>query len=131
MLLGEIEVNHRQLFDFFYLPIDFKNKCNKGYAFINFIEPKTIVSFHREFAGQRWKVFNSEKVCELSYARIQGKNAMIARFQNSSLMRKEPEYRPLIFHSIGPLQGQREDFPAPNNLVSGSGGSDASGADGQ
>jgi hypothetical protein len=62
MLLREIEVNHQEQYDFFYLPIDFKNKCNKGYAFINFIHPKAIVSFYREFAGQRWKVFNSEKV---------------------------------------------------------------------
>jgi hypothetical protein len=42
-----------------------------GYAFINFIDYRAIVSFFKEFNGQRWKNFNSEKVCAISYARIQ------------------------------------------------------------
>ncbi|RLN46141.1 hypothetical protein BBJ29_001922 [Phytophthora kernoviae] len=61
MLLAEINRNHRGNYDFFYLPIDFKNKCNMGYAFINFIEAAHIEAFHREFDGQKWTNFNSEK----------------------------------------------------------------------
>ncbi|KAG5188334.1 RNA recognition motif 2-domain-containing protein, partial [Tribonema minus] len=97
MLLQEIDANFRGGYDFFYLPIDFKNRCNVGYAFINFIDFRRIVSFTREFHGQRWRNFNSEKVCAISYARIQGKASMISRFQNSSLMEKDGEYRPLLF----------------------------------
>lgn len=52
------------------------------------------------------------QVCAISYARIQGKASMISRFQNSSLMEKEGEYRPLIFHSTGPERGRPEPFPA-------------------
>lgn len=62
MLLQEIDASYRGAYDFFYLPIDFKNKCNVGYAFINFIDYRRIVPFFREFNGQRWKNFNSEKV---------------------------------------------------------------------
>lgn len=76
-------------YDFFYLPIDFKNRCNVGYAFINFNDPSHISSFHEEFNGHKWKNFNSEKVCQLTFARIQGKQAMISRFQNSSLLEKD------------------------------------------
>ena len=36
---------------------------------------------------------------------------MIARFQNSSLMEKEGEYRPLLFFSEGSDRGKPEPFP--------------------
>ena len=35
------------------------------------------------------------------------------RFQNSALMGKDDEYRPLVFVSRGPEKGRREDFPSP------------------
>ena len=78
------------LFDFFYLPIDFKNNCNKGYAFINMIDPKSILSLHMNFNGHRWKHFKSEKVCAITYARIQGKQHMIDRFQVSDIVARSP-----------------------------------------
>lgn len=64
MLLQEIDASYRGAYDFFYLPIDFKNKCNVGYAFINFMDYRRIVPFFREFNAQRWKNFNSEKVSQ-------------------------------------------------------------------
>jgi hypothetical protein len=44
-----------------------------GYAFINFIDCLSIVPFYDEFHGKKWEKFNSEKVCAITYARIQGK----------------------------------------------------------
>jgi hypothetical protein len=84
-----------------------------GYAFINFIRCHDIVSFYETFNGKKWPNFNSEKVCMISYARLQGKAAMITRFQNSTLLEKHESYRPLVFSSSGPNKGQLEPFPAP------------------
>jgi len=86
LLLELFSRNYSGKFDFFYLPIDFKNKCNVGYAFINFLDATMIISFHEEFNGKRWERFNSEKICELTYARIQGRNALANHFEYSSVM---------------------------------------------
>ncbi|XP_057465526.1 protein MEI2-like 5 [Actinidia eriantha] len=101
MLLGTIDENHRGTYDFLYLPIDFKNKCNVGYAFINMLSPSHIIPFYKAFNGKKWEKFNSEKVASLAYARIQGKAALIAHFQNSSLMNEDKRCRPILF----PLEG--------------------------
>jgi len=111
MLLEEVNLNHEGTYDFFYLPIDFKNRCNVGYCFINFLEPSCIPPFVQEFNGKRWKSFNSEKVCAVSFARIQGKNAMISRFQKSSLLEKDEACTPLLFYSDGENLGKVEAFP--------------------
>mmetsp|Transcript_4105 Transcript_4105/g.12338 ORF Transcript_4105/g.12338 Transcript_4105/m.12338 type:complete len:807 (+) Transcript_4105:176-2596(+) len=107
MMLQALDANHRGVYDFFYLPIDFKNKCNVGYAFINFRNVAHIVPFFKEFHRRKWSKFNSEKVCEITFARIQGKASLIAHFQNSSLMNEDPKCRPIIFSETG----EREEFP--------------------
>jgi RNA recognition motif-containing protein len=113
MLLAEFTENGHGpgKIDFFYLPIDFKNRCNRGYAFVNFVDYRDIVPFHRQYFGQHWKVFNSDKICDVTYARIQGKAGMLKRFENSALMEKEDEYKPLVFVSHGAEKGRRIPFP--------------------
>jgi hypothetical protein len=114
MLLAEFADNGHGpgKIDFFYLPIDFKNKCNRGYAFINFVDFRDIIPFHRQYSGQHWRVFNSDKICDITYARIQGKSAMLKRFENSALMEKDEEYKPLVFGSHGAEKGLRLPFPS-------------------
>ncbi|KAE8671813.1 Protein MEI2-like 2 [Hibiscus syriacus] len=107
MLLAAIDENHQGTYDFLYLPIDFKNKCNVGYAFINMLSPSHIIPFYEAFNGKKWEKFNSEKVASLAYARIQGKTALVAHFQNSSLMNEDKRCRPILFHSDGPDGGDQ------------------------
>uniref|UniRef100_A0A0D6R363 RRM domain-containing protein n=1 Tax=Araucaria cunninghamii TaxID=56994 RepID=A0A0D6R363_ARACU len=116
MLLAAIDENHHGTYDFLYLPIDFKNKCNVGYAFINMISPAHIIPFYQAFNGKKWEKFNSEKVASLAYARIQGKAALVTHFQNSSLMNEDKRCRPILFHSEGPEAGDQEPFPLTANL---------------
>ncbi|KAK9668983.1 hypothetical protein RND81_13G100700 [Saponaria officinalis] len=129
MLLATIDEHHRGKYDFIYLPIDFKNKCNMGYAFINMIDPIQIVAFHQTFEGRKWEKFNSEKVATLAYARIQGKAALIAHFQNSSLMNEDKRCRPILFHTDGPNAGDQEPFPAGASFRSKSGRQHVTGSD--
>ncbi|OAY30614.1 protein MEI2-like 1 isoform X4 [Manihot esculenta] len=118
MLLAAIDEHCRGTYDFIYLPIDFKNKCNVGYAFINMTDPQQIIPFHKAFNGKKWEKFNSEKVASLAYARIQGKAALIAHFQNSSLMNEDRRCRPILFHTDGPNAGDPEPFPMGTNIRS-------------
>jgi hypothetical protein len=43
---------------------------------------------------------------------------MLKRFENSALMEKDDEYKPLVFVSNGPDKGKRLPFPDPSNKAS-------------
>lgn len=103
LLQQTIDRSYKGKYDFLYLPIDFKNKCNVGYAFINFIEPKTIKNFYCDFHGKKWEKFNSEKICEIKYARIQGLEALIDHFQYSSVMNQQDK-------KLKPYITQKQEF---------------------
>lgn len=96
MLLERLDQKHTGRYDFFYLPIDLKNNCNVGYAFINMADPLFVVSLFADLAGQMWERFNSEKICELTYGRIQGRQALVDNFQAAVDVRK---VKPAVFHS--------------------------------
>ncbi|KZV27199.1 hypothetical protein F511_04652, partial [Dorcoceras hygrometricum] len=112
MLIAAIDETRGVIYDFIYLPIDFKNKCNVGYAFINMVSPLHIITFYKAFNGKKWEKFNSEKVASLAYARIQGLTALVSHFQNSSLMNEDRRCRPIVFKSECPRTGDVEPFPS-------------------
>jgi hypothetical protein len=62
MFMEEINIDFKDKYDLIYLPIDYGNNCNLGFAFINFVDPMHIVHFFDTFKGKKWKRFNSEKV---------------------------------------------------------------------
>ena len=102
--LEEINVNFKYTYDIFYLPIDYVNKCNLGFAFINFVEPFHLILFYELYLGKKWKKFNSDKICELLYAKFQGRKDLIAHFEKGKVLSMESEEkRPLIMDTPNPL----------------------------
>ena len=80
------------------------------------VDPGWIPPLVQRFNAKKWEKFNSEKVCHISYARIQGKQALVTHFQNSSLMHEDKRCRPVLFHIDGPLAGDQEPFPVGPNV---------------
>ncbi|KAJ9549505.1 hypothetical protein OSB04_022048 [Centaurea solstitialis] len=98
-------------YDFVYLPIDFMNKCNVGYGFVNMTSPEATWRLYKSFHHQNWEVFNSKKICEVSYARLQGVDALKEHFKNSRFPCEAEEYMPVVFDP--PRDGRRMTEPTP------------------
>ncbi|KAF5175978.1 Mei2-like, partial [Thalictrum thalictroides] len=98
-------------YDFVYLPIDFNNKCNVGYGFVNMTTPEATLRLYKGFNKQHWEVFNSRKICEVSYARLQGLEALKDHFKNSKFACETDDYLPVLF--TPPRDGKQLSEPMP------------------
>eukprot|EP00434_Breviolum_minutum_P022104 symbB.v1.2.019515.t1/scaffold1454.1/size117754/1 len=69
-----------------YLPIDFANRCNVGYCFINFRTSHARQQFSSKFDGvqaqQCLPGFNSYKVCQVTKAKWQGRDENVRRIRS-------------------------------------------------
>lgn len=103
------------LFDFVYLPVDFKNRVNLSYAFVNMVSPAHALKLCEHFEGfSHWRV-PSERVCTVGWCSPQqGLEAHIERYRNSPVMHESvpEEWRPMLFS-----QGQVVPFPPPTTHV--------------
>jgi len=105
-LMDEINSCFEGKYDFLYLPLDYKNNCNLGFAFINFINPLHILMFHDLFCGKKWKKYNSVKKCDLSYAKFQGKKELTTHFENMLMNNNQTvqdDKKPIILTPPFPL----------------------------
>ncbi|KAF2275133.1 uncharacterized protein EI97DRAFT_443383 [Westerdykella ornata] len=71
----------------------------RGYAFVNFSDMNGRIALIENIEHRQWKGFRSSKAAEISYATIQGKEALIAKFRNPSVMQETPSCCPRIFVS--------------------------------
>ena len=81
-LLELIDKNFKGSYDLFILPKDGNKNRNFGYSFINFVSSYSIPYFYHEFNGKKWKETNSQKICEISYSKFQGRNELISHYPN-------------------------------------------------
>jgi len=92
-----IKSGFKNKYDLVYLPIDYSNGANLGFAFVNLVDSMHVLSFYEMFRGKKWKNYNSVKECELAYAKIQGKKHLINHFQKGSVLKETTaEKMPLI-----------------------------------
>jgi len=104
-----------KLYDFIYLPIDFKSRASLGYAFVNFSSPSVAQKFRSRFHGFSNWILPSRKVCIVNWSGPhQGLEAHIERYRNSPVMHEAvPDaYKPAIFQD-----GNRAHFPGPTRKL--------------
>jgi len=87
-------------FDYFYLPIDFNSKRNRGYAFINFHSPIFTQQFTLAFHGRKLTRYRTKKVLEITTAVTQGVEENTAKALSKAGVRVTNEwFRPMVFKS--------------------------------
>lgn len=102
-------------YDFVYLPMDFRNAVNLGYAFVNLLDHTYALDLMRTFHGYAAWLYESTKVCEVSWAHPhQGLSQHVERYRNSPVMHPSmpDEYKPMVFQD-----GQRLPFPLPTKTI--------------
>ncbi|KAM0946607.1 putative mei2-like RNA recognition [Dioscorea sansibarensis] len=87
------------------------NKCNVGYGFVNLTSPEAAWRLYKAFHMQPWEVFNSRKICQVTYARLQGLEALKDHFKNSKFACDDDEYMPVFFSP--PRDGKQLTEPSP------------------
>jgi len=106
-LLQEIDAEgFAGLYDFFYLPMDVRNKTNVVYAFINFLDSANMIRFQERFEGYRFKSQNSQKIATVNPAHVQGLARNVQQLTKKAVLHfNNGEYKPVVFRD-----GIRVDF---------------------
>jgi len=109
------EVGLHGLYNFIYLPIDFRSKSGFGYAFINMVSNAAAQQLFAQFNSfAEWPV-RSQKVAEVTWSEpSQGLNIHVERYRNSPVMHDAvpDEFKPAMYEN-----GVRVAFPAPTKAI--------------
>ena len=89
LLLSIIDQNFKKAYDLFILPTDANRYKNFGYSFINFTSSYYIPYFYFLFHRKKWSSTNSQKVCEITYSKIQGRNNLLSHYPNKNIFKNE------------------------------------------
>lgn len=103
------------VYDFIYMPMNFRTRASFGYAFVNLVCPDDAERCHEKLEGFiRWHV-PTDKICEVSWSDMhQGLAAHVERYRNSPVMHESvpDEYKPVMYSC-----GVRVTFPPPTKKL--------------
>jgi len=109
------EAGFTGLYNFIYLPIDFRSKSGFGYAFINMVSNAAAEKLFTQFNGFSEWAMKSQKVAEVTWSEpSQGLNIHVERYRNSPVMHDAvpDEFKPAMYDN-----GIRVTFPAPTKAI--------------
>lgn len=103
------------LYDFVYVPIDFRSRAGFGYAFVNMISPVAALHFMHHFEGfGNWSM-ESTKTAEITWSSpTQGLEAHVERYRSSPVMHDAvpDHFKPAMFRGH-----MRVAFPRPTKAI--------------
>lgn len=103
------------LYDFVYLPVDFRTNMNLGYAFVNLVSHQATQQLTACLQGFRNWICESHKVCQVSWAQPhQGLLEHIERYRNSPVMHESVplSFKPRLF-----VAGRSVPLPPPTKRI--------------
>lgn len=89
-LLNIINEKFKDCYDIYVLSTDSNGTKNFGYGFINLKSYLYVIPFYQEFHGNKWAYTKSEKVCEISYSKIQGKDRLVNHYPPKHIFINKP-----------------------------------------
>ncbi|TMW85646.1 hypothetical protein EJD97_022772 [Solanum chilense] len=89
---------HVFAYDFLYLPTNSKATTNPGYGFVNFTDHRTLPKFFKHFNERAIKYPNSARFVRMDIANIQGRIALVNRYENTTFVSKSEECLPVVFN---------------------------------
>jgi hypothetical protein len=96
-------------YDFFYMPCDVLARVNLGYCFINFVDGESIPRFMQAFHENKFPRYRSNKLLQLSIAKIQGFQKNVDSLMSSSVVSLLPEeFKPVML-----IDGILKSFSSP------------------
>jgi len=118
-LLAACDLQDR--YTFLYLPFDKRRNVRTGFAFVNFMLPEDVLRLYLSMQGGAWhKLFgdSSGPMPALSYARLQGHEAIAKHFSSSAVMYDhDVQKRPLFLGGVKAAAAFKEDDPSAENTV--------------
>lgn len=84
-------------YDFIYLPQDFRRRCNIGFAFVNFVNHEAAHRCFLMLSGRTWSLIETNKICRISTAYVQGlvPNILLFFTNSGSYVGNDPA--PIVF----------------------------------